>query len=697
MKFLEKFNRLTYKIPTVVMISALFSGLCMSIVATYSLKSKLSELYLSNLYEQSGEKVYDLKDYFDGLLGDIGLLAKNPSITSSIVELNAYLNEVGTAKYFDTVENPTSASSKAAQILQSYLPWTNEYVKNKSLKGMTFITTNGEVLLSNTETGLLGQNISSSKYINSDYGKIYQKIKESSSKDLYVLDATLDEGETEYPTPLIAKSLVVNGNTIGYIIINPSQKVFTDIITSGMELGDTARVMIISKDGGLRSYSGNLGIAESQHVAKIVSAQKNWSEEGTYDTVNESNVSIFRAIQHFTLDNLEWIVISEIGKEEVLGPINETARRLFLIGLVVVIVFGGSGLTTANKITGPLKEFMQQMSLLEKQDLNFTVSNTHRKDEVGDMARALESFKKTALEAQKLELAQKADEAAKEQRHRRIEQLLGDFKSKTSQTLQTFASASGKLSNTAENLSDVVSTATKISSVADSASSQTSGSVRMIANASEEMAKSVEEIAMQISKTKNAVEEAVRKAKNADHETQNLAKASQAIGNVIQFIQNIAEQINLLALNATIESARAGEAGKGFAVVASEVKNLAQQTTEATKSISEQIQGMQNISGKVISVLQSINESINGVNQSAVGIASAIEEQTAVTNQISSSIRNASNNVQDITQNISGLVETIDKTDTSTKDVLGAAKTLSHEVTNLEDLIQQFLVRIQES
>lgn len=697
MKFLEKFNRLSYKIPTVVMISALFSGLFMSIVGTYSLKSKLSEVYLSNLYEQSAEKVYDLKDYFSGLMSDVTLLTKNPSVVMSITDLNSFHKELGPEQYLKTAENPSGFSSNAANVLQNYLPWINEYVANKNLKGLSFINSNGDVLLSNTSTGLVGQNINSSKYISSDYGKLFHLIKESSIKDTYVFDATLDDGENEYPTPLIAKPIINLGNIVGYVIIHPSQKVFTDIITSGMELGQTARVLIMSKDGGLRSYSGRLEIKDAIGIAQIISSKKNWEQDGTYDTFNENNIPIFRAIQHFKLDGLDWTVISEIGKDEALSSINDTAKKLLLIGLVIVIIFGGSGLTTANKITGPLKEFMQQMALLEKQDLNFTVSNTHRKDEVGDMARALESFKRTALEAQKLELAQKADEAAKEQRHRRIEQLLGDFKSKTSQTLQTFASASGKLSNTAENLSEVVSTATKISSVADSASSQTSGSVRMIANASEEMAKSVEEIAMQISKTKNAVEEAVRKAKNADHETQNLAKASQAIGNVIQFIQNIAEQINLLALNATIESARAGEAGKGFAVVASEVKNLAQQTTEATKSISEQIQGMQNISGKVISVLQSINESINGVNQSAVGIASAIEEQTAVTNQISSSIRNASNNVQDITQNISGLVETIDKTDTSTKDVLGAAKTLSHEVTNLEDLIQQFLVRIQES
>ena len=67
----------------------------------------------------------------------------------------------------------------------------------------------------------------------------------------------------------------------------------------------------------------------------------------------------------------------------------------------------------------------------------------------------------------------------------------------------------------------------------------------------------------------------------------------QEIGNVVKVITSIAEQTNLLALNATIEAARAGEAGKGFAVVANEVKELAQETAQATEDIAGRIEAIQ--------------------------------------------------------------------------------------------------------
>jgi methyl-accepting chemotaxis protein len=124
---------------------------------------------------------------------------------------------------------------------------------------------------------------------------------------------------------------------------------------------------------------------------------------------------------------------------------------------------------------------------------------------------------------------------------------------------------------------------------------------------------------------------------------------------VVQLIRGVGEQINLLALNATIEAARAGEAGRGFAVVAGEVKNLSSQVTTATGRIAQDIQTMQGISGDVATSLSAIAGSITSVRDFVTGIASAVEEQSAVTQEISTSMQSAARGVSSINHSLLAL------------------------------------------
>jgi methyl-accepting chemotaxis protein len=131
-----------------------------------------------------------------------------------------------------------------------------------------------------------------------------------------------------------------------------------------------------------------------------------------------------------------------------------------------------------------------------------------------------------------------------------------------------------------------------------------------------------------------------------------LGKAAQMINKVTESIKEIADQTNLLALNATIEAARAGDAGKGFAVVANEIKELAKQTTEATKEIQERIEGVQTSSEQTIEVINTIVATIHKSKEIVATMTTAVQEQAAVSIEISNNVNQASQGIREVTENI---------------------------------------------
>ncbi|EGY01220.1 methyl-accepting chemotaxis protein [Nitrospirillum viridazoti Y2] len=200
---------------------------------------------------------------------------------------------------------------------------------------------------------------------------------------------------------------------------------------------------------------------------------------------------------------------------------------------------------------------------------------------------------------------------------------------------------------------------TRQSGDALTAAGETSGAVQMMASSAEELAASIREISQSMAQSRMAAENATALADKADASTQRLAEVARSMEGVVEVIRGIAGQINLLALNATIEAARAGDAGKGFAVVATEVKNLATQSANATQQISDEIEGMQAVSGEVVGALSTIRQSIGTVREYVTTTASAVEEQSAVTRDMSSNMQRTAVAVETVTNNLGSITAAI--------------------------------------
>lgn len=173
-----------------------------------------------------------------------------------------------------------------------------------------------------------------------------------------------------------------------------------------------------------------------------------------------------------------------------------------------------------------------------------------------------------------------------------------------------------------------------------------------ISSSIQNMSAAIDEINKNMVSSKNAVSDISQKIRTTSTASSELMGTVDSMGDVVQLIRDIAEQVNLLALNATIEAARAGEAGKGFAVVASEVKNLANQTAQATDDIAEKISIVQGLSTNVADSIQNIVSQATSVDEYVSNSANALATQDEATREISRNTHEASESVKDINSRI---------------------------------------------
>ncbi|OCC14532.1 Methyl-accepting chemotaxis protein [Dissulfuribacter thermophilus] len=171
-------------------------------------------------------------------------------------------------------------------------------------------------------------------------------------------------------------------------------------------------------------------------------------------------------------------------------------------------------------------------------------------------------------------------------------------------------------------------------------STESRSSLDTVTQAMQDLSVAASEIAQSVQQAAQKANEALELGGQASTAIGRLNASSEKIGDIIKVINAIAEQTNLLALNATIEAARAGEAGKGFAVVANEVKELAKQTAEATKEITQMIRTIQDDTKGAVESVNQIAYSVEEVTNLANTIASATEEQTATINEITENVSN---------------------------------------------------------
>jgi methyl-accepting chemotaxis protein len=409
------------------------------------------------------------------------------------------------------------------------------------------------------------------------------------------------------------------------------------------------------------------------------------------------------------------VVLNQQGGEQsgLQGHETFVAARLWIL---VALGFAAAlccaaGVALVRGVSKPLGRMTEAMGELARGNLETHVPCSDQRDEIGQLAEAMTTFKNQLAEAERTKAEQTkiivdsigaglSRLAQGDLTHRVTANLTGAFAT----LKEDFNTAIDRLQETVrrvlESTRQITTGANEISTAADDLSRRTeqqAASLEETAAALEEITATVKktssntrEVTSSVSTAKVAAEEGGRVVGTAIVAMDAIAQSSAKITNIIGVIDEIAFQTNLLALNAGVEAARAGDAGRGFAVVASEVRALAQRSSQAAKEIkahintsSEHVGAGVKYVGESGEALKRIVEQVVQINAVVGEMAQAAEQQAVGIDQVNSAV----SQMDQVTQQNAAMVE----------ESTAASRNLASETTTLTELVSFFNVGGQSS
>jgi methyl-accepting chemotaxis protein len=427
--------------------------------------------------------------------------------------------------------------------------------------------------------------------------------------------------------------------------------------------------------------------------------------------------------------NVELLTANAGASQGLNAKAGQAVTSMALVGLLATLLAGAFALwMSTSKISRPLVRMIERMRALAQGDLDVEIDGLDRRDEVGEMANAVQVFKTNAIERVRVEKDAAEHRSEIETERHRVEaekaraaetqtqamSQLGDglrrlaggdltsrldqrFPSEFAKIRDDFNAAASKLMETVRGVvasaSAIHAGSHEISTSSDDLSRRTEQQAARL----EEAAAALDEITATLRKSAEGAQQAAVEVASADDNAKKgavivkqaveamdaIAKSSEQIGQIIGVIDEIAFQTNLLALNAGVEAARAGDAGRGFAVVASEVRALAQRSAEAAKEIKGLISTS---SGQVGSGVKLVAESGKALER----IIAQVSKINGIVSEIAASAEQQATGLQQVNTAISQMDETTQKNASMVEESNAASHSLSQETSQLANLVEQF-------
>ncbi|NLV92402.1 MAG: methyl-accepting chemotaxis protein [Firmicutes bacterium] len=471
---------------------------------------------------------------------------------------------------------------------------------------------------------------------------------------------------TEEMVLMFAVPIKRNDQVVGALIARQEGTTLSEVIAD-LGFGTGGWAYIIGADGTIYAHPRQDWVMEQRNLFTDTAELRNAGQ--ALRGLGSSRTGVIRyEIEGRTLlagvatmPTTGWSLAVGALEQAVLAQVLKLRTYLVLATVLSIGLGIAVAVVAARAIAKPIREAQRVISVTASGDLTEEL-NIKRRDEVGVLAEAI-------------------NQTIAHMRH----------------TLSLVSAATDELTHTSMQLA---ASSEQVSASVEEVASTTNEFSHTLENTNlraQHMREEVQRVAQRATEGSEALTEMVDQVRQARDNSQRLVQdieglgaISQEIGKIVNVISGIAEQTNLLALNAAIEAARAGEHGRGFAVVADEVRQLAEQSGQATTEITAMIAQIQ---GGIAGAVTDINRDA----QRAELALTSVEANGEILQEIIQAVTTVANDIQEITQsleaiNIGGheIASASEEQAASMEEVAGAAQALTDMSNELQDLVARF-------
>lgn len=391
-------------------------------------------------------------------------------------------------------------------------------------------------------------------------------------------------------------------------------------------------------------------------------------------------------------------VIDEIVKRATddNAALEETAARQ--VGFFALLLWSVSGLVSlvlalglaglALGVIRPVVAITAAMRRLADGEVDIAIPSAGRRDEIGDMAAAIQVFRQSALENDELKQEQQvASVAAEESKKAAMLGMAETVERETWKSVEAVTSATMAMNESATGLTQLAADLSSESANVSEAAELALNNAQAVSTAAEQLTASIREIGIQVERASAVTSGAVSFSDKAQTTIRSLSAVVAQVADVTNLIGGIASQTNLLALNATIEAARAGEAGRGFAVVATEVKALATQTARSTEEINRLILEIQSQTQASVSAVTNVGEQIREIDKVAGAVAAAMDEQGLATREIARNVSESAKAVRQVSAKIANVHRDADNVSARSAEVRNSITGVNEHLSEMKSIL----------